>query len=138
MNYSKAIFLISDKVRAVNCTYENQKGEKSYTFKTLDQTIKAEDYVIVQTDTRYKMTVCKVADIDVDFDFDDGINFKWIVGKVDKTAFDKILAQEAEATSKIKRAETFKKRKELRESIIDEANGDLKSLPIYSLDESKS
>ena len=60
MNYSTAIFLISDEVRAINVTYERDGDAKRTLFKTFSKTIKIDDYVVVETNTRHHMTVCKV------------------------------------------------------------------------------
>ena len=69
MNYSTAIFLINNHARALKVTYED--GANPEIVKTLDQTIKLDDYVVVETDTRHKMTVVKVVETDVDFDLEE-------------------------------------------------------------------
>ena len=132
MNYSMAIFLISDKARAVEVTYEEGDNPPRTLFKTLDPSIQVGDYVVVQTDTRHHMTVCKVAGVDVEPDFDSGKEIKWIIGVVEKADFDDLTRQENEAIARIKSAEKRKKREELREALLADANGDLKALPIYS------
>lgn len=132
MNYSMAIFLISDKARAVMVTYEAGDNAPRTMFKTLDQSIKVGDYVTVQTDTRHHMTVCQVAETDIEPDFDSSATVKWIIGVVERADFDDLVRQENEAIARIKSAEKRRKREELRESLLADANGDLKALPIYS------
>lgn len=132
MNYSMAIFLISDQARGVLVTYEEKDDAPKTLFKTLDPGIAVGDYVVVQTETRHHMTVCKVAAVDVEPDFDLSQEVKWIVGKVEKADFDDLQRQEAEAIDRIKRAEKRRKREELRASLLADANGDLKALPIYT------
>lgn len=136
MNHSMAIFLISDKARAMLVTYEpDQNGRQSERtmYKTLDPTIKVDDYVVVPTDTRHKMTVCKIVEVDVEPDFDSGQDMKWIVGNVSTADFDKIKSQEGDAIVKIKSAEKRRKREELRRDLLADADDGLKKLPIYTV-----
>lgn len=118
MNYSTAVFLINANVRAVLCTYEAEDHAKKTMFKTLDKSVRVGDLVVVPTDTRHKMTVCKVTDVDVDVDFDCATPVNWVVTKVDRAAHETTLSQEAEAIATIKSAETRKKRDELRAAIM--------------------
>lgn len=133
MNYSTAIFLIDDRVRAILCQYEPEEfsktGVKQYVFKTLDATIKVDDLVVVPTSTRYGMTVVKVIGVNTDFDFDGEIQLKWVVGKVDKPAYESILAQEEQALTIIRSAEKTKKRNELRDALLKD-NAELKTFSI--------
>lgn len=136
MNYSTAIFLISDVARAVLVSYETPaQGHEAETtmFKTLDPDIKIDDYVVVATDTRHHMTVCKVIETDIDVDFDMSSEVKWIIGVVNTADADEIKRQEDDAILKIKSAEKRRKRDELRDALINDAGADLKALPIYSV-----
>lgn len=132
MNYSMAIFLISEDVRAVMVTYEEGEDAPRTMYKTFDKSIKVGDYVTVPTNTRHKMTVCKVADVDIEPDVENETNVEWIIGMVDRANFEDISKQEDEAIRKIKSAEKRRKRAELRESLLADAEDDLKSLPIYT------
>ncbi len=132
MNYSRAIFLISDEVRAVDVTYKEHDGAARTMFKTLDQDIKVDDFVVVPTETRHKMTVCKVAAVDVEPDLEDDKDIAWIIGIVSRSNFDDITRQENEAVAKIKSAEKRRKRDELREALLIDNGADLKALPIYT------
>jgi hypothetical protein len=69
VNYTTAVFLINDSIRAVTCTYENDG--KRVPFKTLDKTIAVDDIVVVPSGTRHGMTTCKVVEVDSDVDYDD-------------------------------------------------------------------
>lgn len=128
MNYSTRVMLINDKIRAIRCSYEpavNKDTKPStYLFKTLDDSIVPGDYVVVGTDTRHKMTVNKVEEVDCEVDFDSGIEVKWIVGKVDRETYEAILKQEETWVEKLKAAEIKKKRKELKKDLIDYFGGD--------------
>lgn len=133
MNYSKAVFLINNQARAVMATYEDGDTAPRTLFKTLDQNITEGDFVIVPTNTRHKMTVCKVIETDVDVDFDDTEQVMWIIGKVDLADFENIEAQEKEAVKAIKSAELRQKRESLREAMFADHVATLKSLPIASM-----
>ena len=132
MNYSRAIFLISDDVRAVECTYEAEDDAPRTMFKTLDQGISVDDFVVVPTGTRHKMTVCKVVAVDVEPDLESGSDIDWVVGVVNRADFESIKSQEGEAIARIKAAERRRKKKELRETMLADAEEDIKALPIYT------
>ncbi len=122
MNYSTAIFLISDEARAMMLSYEDHEGAKRTLFKTLDPKIKVDDYVTVPTDTRHEMTVCKVMEVDVEPDFDTTDKVEWIIGVVDRVNFEQIEAQENAAIATIKKAENKRRRAELRLDLIVDAD----------------
>ena len=105
MNYSKAIFLLSDTARAVAVTYEDYEDADRTLFKTLDPDIKVGDYVVVETGTRHHMTVCKVMETDIDLDLEDDVKIKWIVGVVHRADFEEITQQEENAIAAIKKAQ---------------------------------
>lgn len=130
MNYSTAIFLISDTVRAMACTYEDYDDAPTTLFKTFDPSIQEGDYVVVPTSTRHKMTVVKVEEADIDIDIETGEDVQWIVGKVACEDFEAIKAEEAEAIRRIKAAEKRKKRDDLRKNLLADYADDLKALPI--------
>lgn len=134
MNYSTAVFLINNDVRAVLATYEEGDHAKRTLFKTLDPSIDEGDYVIVPTDTRHKMTVCKVMETDVDVDFDDPAPVSWIIGKIHLTDHETILAQEEQAVKAVKSAEKRRKREQLREAMFADHMETLKALPIAAMD----
>jgi hypothetical protein len=130
MNYSTAIFLINKNVRAVLCNYEPDSPDKRVMFKTLDPNIREGDFVIVPTKTRHGMTVSKVAEVDVDVDFDSIAEVGWIVCQVDQAQYKITMAQEADAISVIKSAEKTKKRNELAAALLIDSKDALKALPI--------
>jgi len=137
MNYSRAIFLISDEVRAVNVTYEAHDNAAKTTYKTFDRDIKADDYVVIPTDTRHEMTVCKVVEVDVEPDLESSADMKWIIGVVNRADFEDIKKQEDDAIQKIRVAERKRKRRELRETMIADFDDEIKKLPIYKLENGK-
>ena len=133
MNYSTAIFLINKHVRAIQATYEAEDNAKRTAFKTLDDTIAVGDYIVVPTDTRHKMTVCKVMETDVDVDFDSVLPVQWVIGKVDRAAHELTLGQENKAIQVIKSAELHKKRDDLRNAMLANHLDTIKALPIAAL-----
>lgn len=133
MNYTTAVFLINKHVRAVLGTYEAEDNAKRTVFKTLDETVQVGDFVVVPTDTRHKMTVCKIVETDVDLDFDSTVPVCWIIGKVDRVAHESVLAQEQVAIQAIKSAELRKKRDDLRQAMFADHLDTLKALPIAAL-----
>lgn len=134
MNYTRAIFLISDDVRAVNVTYEPHEGATKTMYKTFDPNIKVDDFVVTPTDTRHEMTVCKVVEVDVEPDLESSADMKWIIGVVDRVNFESISKQESEAVDKIKVAERKRKRKELRDTMMADFDDEIKKLPIYTVE----
>lgn len=121
MESSKIVFLLNDQVRAMACTYEEDGPgamAKRTNFKTMDETIKAGDFVVVPTTTRHKMTVVKVVETDIDLDFDDPVKIDWIIDVLDLGPHKEMLAKEAEAINAANAAEKRRKREELRASMI--------------------
>lgn len=116
MQNSTIIFLINNDARAISAVYEPSGA--SHTFKTLDQTIQKGDLVVVVSDTRHKMTVVEVDDVDLDINFDTQKDVKWIVQKVDTPAFDLLKSQENDAIAAVQAAERRRKRDELRDTLF--------------------
>lgn len=116
MNLSVAIFLVNKSVRPVRVAYDPdipKNNNPNTLFKTLDETLKVDDFVVVPTNTRHGMTVCKVTDIGFRVNFDSHDNYGWIIGKVDTPAYEDILKQEATVVDRIGQAEENRKRAEL-------------------------
>ncbi len=133
MNYSMAIFLINNRARAIRGRYDqNSTGAKATMFKTLDPEISVDDFVIVETDTRFLMTIVKVEEVNVDVDFDSSETVRWVIGRVDRSNHDLTLTQEQEAISAIKSAELRKKREGLRKAMLADHDDEIKKLPIYT------
>lgn len=133
MNYSTAVFLINKHIRGVLCTYEEGDTASRTLFKTLDSEIRAGDFVVVPTDTRHKMTVVKVVEVDADVDFDSQKKVDWIICKVDRAAYERNLEHEADAIQKIKSAELRKKREDLAKSLLANNLEEIKALPMAAM-----
>lgn len=133
MNYSTAVFLINDKVRAVLGTYEAGDNAAKTMFKTFDATVNKGDFVLVPTNTRHNMTVVKITDVDVEFDIETTTNVEWVIERIDLSAFEQMKAQEQAAITTIQSAEKNRKRKALREAIFADAETTLNKLPIAAI-----
>ena len=81
MNYSAAIFLINPAVRAVYGIYDawpdkTKPMPTKALFKTLDQSLKVDDLVLVPSGTRHDVTVMKLVEVDVEFDPETGVDIQ--------------------------------------------------------------
>lgn len=131
MNLTTAVFLVNRDVRAIRVNYEPHESKQTM-FKTLDNKIKKDDFVIIPTGTRHGFTVGKVTEIDVTPDFDDATKVDWVVQRLDKEEYETILKQEAEAVDAIRKAEFNRRKTQLFDSMVSaEEAGMIKALPIY-------
>lgn len=139
MNYSTAIFLINDKVRALTAIYEAEiavgKPVPRTMFKTFDQSIKKDDLILVPTNTRHNITVCKVVEVDVEVDLESFTVIDWVISTVDKSDYERMLGMEQVAIDTIKSAEKNRKREALRKSLMADSESKLLALPISSLNQ---
>lgn len=137
MNYSTAVFLINQSIRAVRGVYEDPRenpGVKRELFKTMDPDIKVDDLVVVPVNTRHKFTVVKVVEVDTDFDPDSPEECRWIVTRIDVEEHRDILAQEQKAITAIKSAEIRKKREDLKRNLFADHIATLKGLEIAQIE----
>lgn len=134
MNYSTAIMIVNDSIRAIRCAYEpTQEGTKTYLFKTLDPSIKNGDLVVVPSTTRYKRAVVKVVEVNVEPDFESDVQVEWIVGKIDNADYSAIKKAEQEFIDKSRAAEKKAKRDELRKKWDALDSDTMKSLAISNM-----
>lgn len=117
MNYTTAVFLLNNQVRAVQCAYDfnpaNGKPLDVYTYKTLDPSIKVGDICVVETQSRVKHTCVQVIAVDVQIPLDDNIQYKWIVSKVDLAPHAEVLEKEQAAITLIRKGEEKRKREDM-------------------------
>lgn len=132
MNLSTIVFLINDNVRAVKVAYQD-KDPSPKIFKTLDKTIKVDDFVIIPSTTRFNMTTGKVIEVDVDIDFDSSCQINWLIGRVDMADVNEIKAQEDKALDAIKAAEKLSRKNEIKtklDNLLKEGGAELKMLTV--------
>lgn len=151
-NYSTAIFLINKSARAIAVTYEkidlNQDTTKlkfqpaylsggklpdgAVVFKTMDKDIAVNDFVIVPTDTRHGMTVCKVVAVDVEIDFESSNECHWLIGTVNTIDFEDIRQQEEKAIIAIKAAEVNQKKEALSNALLENLKNSGVDIPMLN------
>ncbi len=129
MHNSRKILLVNESVKVIKAIYEAGDDAKQEEFKTFDTSIDVDDLLIVESDTRHKMTVVKVVETDVVADFESEIKIKWVVGKIDPTEFRNVIKEEQEMVKMIDSAQRNKKREELKEALLADQEK-LKELPI--------
>lgn len=133
MNYSAAVFLINDDVRALYVIYNpdptgpDQK-ERRYLVKTLDPSIKVDDYVVIPSTVGHKLTVAKVTGVDAEVDFDSTTVIPWIVQRINLDQFNTTIQLEEEAVTKIKAADFAKRRRNLADTMMSAK--DMLALPL--------
>jgi hypothetical protein len=132
MQNSTIVLLINDDARAIRAEYED--GGKKSLFKTLDPTIKVDDLIVVETNTRHGMTVVKVTEVDVDINFDTDHDVKWVIQPVDADIFEQILEQEKDAIAAVQSAERRRKKEALRDALFADHQDKLKSLELSKLE----
>ena len=133
MNYSTAVFLINDDVRALYVVYEPDRPEamaRRYIVKTLDKNIQVGDVVVVPHTMGLKMTTVRVEEVDVEVDFDSTTLVPWVIQRVDLDPFANLVEQEEEALKLIKEAHFKERRTRLAKSLLTSKK--LKALPLAS------
>lgn len=129
MNYSTAVMLFNQDIRAIRVSYDpNDKVNgvpKSYIFKTLDPDLKVGDFVSIPTDTRHLMTVARVEELEAEIDFDSTMEIKWIISRVPTKEYQAILDDEQAWIAEMKKAQNLKKKEDIKKSMLDmyQANG---------------
>lgn len=142
MHSSKIAFIANESLRLIQVSYEpmdsnlssatTTAGSKLYNFKTLDQSIKPGDFVVVETNTRHGLNICKVEKVDLDVDFDDHMEIKWAFTAIDMDSIQKVKAAEQEAIDKVRQLELRRKRAALREAMFADQGAELGKLAIAS------
>lgn len=104
-----ASLIINEGLRTIKVSFSqnrntiDDRATALYTYKTLDDTIKENDIVVVKVGDRIKtasvIKVDTVADLTGDFDY------QWIVQKIDTTEYDKLNEMEQGASEKLRELE---------------------------------
>lgn len=105
MHDSRKVFLLENEPRCITATYEEGDDAPVTEFKTFDPDIAVDDFVIVPTDTRHRMTVCKVRSVDVEPNLDTEAKMLWVIGSVDCSAYEKTLSSEGQFIGAARAAE---------------------------------
>lgn len=123
MNYSTAILLANPALGVITASYEQDENGKAMVGTVLPYkvppglTLNVGDYVVVPTNTRHKMTVCRVEEIDHELDVDYPKELAWVVDKVEQGRYLSIKAAEESAIQAVKSAEKRARREEMAEKL---------------------
>lgn len=120
MNLTTAAMLLNKSIRPVKVEYDpdNYKNNSPHVrFKTIDQTIKKDDLVVVTTGTRHGFTVAKVLEVDFPVDFNSAEQWGWIIEKVNLPQHKAILETESKIVARVGEVQENKMRAELKEAM---------------------
>ena len=145
INKTLDVFAATDDVRCVVGSYqprpEANSGVKAkpfidcdvMAFKTFDKTIKPGDLVVVPAGTRHGFTTVKIEAVDIEPDFDAWtLEVHWVVCKIERADYDKLVVQEKELNDMSSRIAREKRRAELRKDLYGDKAEDVKKLPIVA------
>lgn len=124
MNLSAAVMLFEENgVRPCRVLYDpefSKNNNPNVKFKCVDPSVKKDDLVIVQTNTRHGFTIGKVEAIgyqDVPVDFNNSEQWGWIAAKFDSDGFKAILDSEKSLVGRVSEAHANQLRNELKQSM---------------------
>lgn len=137
MNYSTAVMLFNQDIRAVRVSYDpsdkvNGKP-RDYLFKTLDPELIVGDYVNIPTETRHNITVGRVEEIDSEVDFDSELEIKWVISRVPMREHENILYDEQQWIAEMKKAQARKKKEDIKKSMVEMYEADGSSLETLAI-----
>lgn len=132
MHNSRKVFLLDQEPRCILADYENGPNPKTCEFKTNDMSIKVDDYIVVPTNTRHGMTVCKVVKVDVEPNLDCESEMYWVVSRIDTTNFDNVTQQEQSFLTAAASAEKRRKKEQLKKDFLADIDSDIKVIEYNS------
>ena len=136
---SRKIFVANENVKGLLAIYDFEPKDKPNSvkrtfFKTFDDTIAEGDYLIVPSGTRHNMTTVKVVAINVECDLADQTPVDWVIGKIDRRAYETLITREGEMLNTIRSAEKKKMREELKAAVFADVPEDqIKTLAIANM-----
>ena len=126
MHDSRKVFLLDPEPRCILATYEPDPDPTFSSskpirteFKTFDETIEVDDYIVVPTNTRHNMTVMKVVEGDVDADFESDGKIDWVVAKTSDAVYQDLLAQEKKILDVVKAAKEKRLKAQQKADFLD-------------------
>lgn len=144
MNKSLQVLLVNENVRLISCKIlpptESGKAPTdnsvaSYTYKTMDQTLKVGDTIVVPVNAPNLdgdvFRVAKVVLVDIAADFDCPIKYKWVVAQLSFENYNNIIEAEKDVLEEISKATKLAKREELRANLLAHVK-DVKSIKFLS------
>lgn len=125
MHDSRRVFLLDPEPRCILATYEpeglapyDSKKERKE-FKTFDETIVVDDFIVVPTDTRHKMTIMKVVEVDVDPDLESSKKVDWVVAKTSNSVYQDLLAQESKILDLVNAAKKKRLKAQMKADFLE-------------------
>lgn len=127
MNLSDTFLTENPKFKFVSIVFAPYTGSKEYTYKTLLD-LEEGDFVVVQTPSKEYQCVQVRSVIDpLEAELISGINYKWVVQKVDMAHYEECRDMEKQVQLKLRKAESRKRQQELRESAAEFLTDDEKA-----------
>lgn len=117
MNKADLMLTEHPSFRFYSCVFAPYTGTKTYAYKTFDE-FTAGDFAIVETPSNGFQVVKVTGEVSIS-ELDTNVHYKWIVSKLDLTAYEKAKQMEQDVAKAIRKAENKQLLKELRESIPD-------------------
>jgi len=118
MHDSRKVFLLDEEPRCILATYEEGENASRTEFKTWDQDIQVDDFIVVPSGTRHDMTVVKVVKVDVEPNLESSHKMDWVVCKIDRAAFEDTTQREATFLNAARKAEKLRKKQQMREDFL--------------------
>jgi len=118
------VSMLQEDVMTIKIVFDTSP-DKLYTYKTRDKTIVVDDYVVVNPGaTEGRFNVGRVHSIDEvpDFDPESRLRYHWIVGKVDATEYNELVAMDERAYEMLINAEKHVARKKLMDMYTEALN----------------
>lgn len=113
MHDSRTVFLLDDNIKCVSGKYDIGHNSSTEEFKTAIEGIEVGDYVVVPTDTRQKMTVVRIDEINIEPDLESDVKMDWVMCKVPKQAYDATMASEKTFVDRTRVAARIRKKEQL-------------------------
>ena len=135
MHQSYNIFLVNENARVIEGAYEEGREEKTL-FKTLNTSIEKGDLILVQTATRYHLSVVKVTDVDIEPDLS-GPPIRWAYQTIDTSMIEHLKQEEEDLNKMLLSQKRKKAREELRKEMLGTDFDFVKSLPMADMTEPK-
>jgi len=128
MNEVNVLLADREDFKFVAIVFAPYTGTNTYSYKTfLDLT--EDDYVVVETPTN-GFQVVKVVKVltPLEINFEVSYNYKWVVAKLDLTAYDEAVELEKEVLSVVNKSKNKRAMADAREAILDGVDVDVKKL----------
>ena len=134
-NPSIAVFLMEgSQARAIAVNFDPADKHNRELFKTFDQSIKVDDVVLFPTASRVGFSTGIVVETDVDFDLNTTKEVRWLAGVVDTKAHARLVEQDKELGSMIRKSELRRKRTEMREAVMGQLSADEEERMLLAFD----